>query len=90
MKPKSERTINSIAKMSPVTVTTCTLIFALSGSALAKFNGFWGIWIPFCFWTLPVLHYLSRELVQTKERLAELEAEIQTIKTVGKDMPTER
>ena len=74
----------------------CTIFFALGGSAFlliplfTQVGGFWGIWIPFCFFSIPALHHLSRELVQTKERLTELEVRLNAIQTAENDAPFNR
>ena len=92
MTDKSELTILSLAKRTPGGVMLCTLFFALGGSAFllissfASFDGFWGIWIPFCFLSIPALHHLSRDLIQTKTRLADLEARLNAIQTAEQDV----
>jgi hypothetical protein len=35
----------------------------------------WGIWIPFCFLVIPMLHYLCRVIVRLERRIQALEAE---------------
>lgn len=87
MTDKSELTIIFLAKRSPKSVMFCTLSFALGGSAfliissVISVNAFWGVWIPFCCLSIPALHHLSRELIQTKARLADLEARLNAIQT---------
>jgi hypothetical protein len=91
MVDKSELTILSLAKRSPGSVMFCTFFFALGGavfsiiSSLISYDAFWGIWIPFCFLSIPALHHLSRELLQTKARLADLEARLNAIQTAEQD-----
>ena len=69
----------------------CTLFFALGGSAFliisyhTSVSAFWGIWIPFCFLSIPALHHLSRELIKIKARLADLEARFDAIHTAEQD-----
>ncbi len=86
--------INSLAKRSDISVMVCTFFFALVGSVIllvssfVSFNGFWGIWIPYCGLSIPALHYLSRELIQTKARLADLEARLNTIQAAEQGAPS--
>ena len=57
--------------------------FAMGG-ALANIIGhffgtaaLWGIWIPFCCLLIPMVHYLSRQVVELRERLDALEARVE-------------
>jgi hypothetical protein len=34
----------------------------------------WGIWIPFCYLVIPILHYLCRVIVRLERRIEALEA----------------
>jgi hypothetical protein len=69
----------------------CTIFFAVGGSAFllvssfTSVSAFWGIWIPFCFLCIPALHHLSRQLVETKARLTDLEARLNAIQTAEQD-----
>ena len=87
MKPAEAETLNGFSKRSNRTVTYITLAFALGGAfadllshALPAFFGsaagiglLWGLWIPFCFLTIPPIHYLCRQAVSLHERLEALE-----------------
>ena len=93
---KTDLTVISLAKRSPRSVMLCTIFFAAGGSAflmisfLTPVGVFWGIWIPFCFLSIPALHHLSRELVQTGARLTELEDRLNLIRTAEQDAPSNR
>ena len=93
---KTDLTIILLAERSPRSVMLCTVFFAAGGSAflmisfLTPVGAFWGIWIPFCFLSIPVLHHLSRELVQTKARLTELEDRLNLIQTAEQDATSNR
>ena len=96
MSDKTDLTIQALGKRSTLGVMVCTLLFALGGSALlmmsyfasfASVGAFWGIWVPFCCLFIPALHHLSRELIQTKARLANLEAKLDATQTA--DTPSD-
>jgi hypothetical protein len=86
MADQTELTIQSLGKRPPAMVMFWTLLFAFGGALLSfNFDGHWKwafwipIWIPFCFFAIPAVHHLSRELIRTKARLTELESRLDSI-----------
>lgn len=85
MNPPDTATIQGFANRSDQAVTRMTLAFATGGafmeilactiSAFTKSNipAFWGMWIPFCFVTIPPIHYLCRRVQSLEQRIEELE-----------------
>ena len=80
MDPVDVKTIDAYSKRSDRTVLWIAMIFAIGGSvldigahALAGASGLWGVWIPFCFLTIPPIHYLCRRVQSLQERIDELE-----------------
>ena len=71
-----ERTIQFLAARSSAAVTGVTILFALGGSCLVIYFGgsaSLGLWIPLCFLVIPPVHYLSREVLQLRQHIVELE-----------------
>jgi hypothetical protein len=74
--PKSELTLLWLANRSDGVVMAVTFIFALFGGFLAVYFGdssHWGVWIPFCFFAVPPIHYLSRAVIQLQQKVELLE-----------------
>lgn len=72
----SEKTIVLMAKRSDFVVLGITVFFAMTGAILVGFLGgqsIWGTWIPFCFLTIPPIHYLCREVIRMHRKIDELE-----------------
>ena len=80
-------TIKVFSRRSDGIVMGITLGFAMFGAlteigagvlnAVFKTNGaismFWGIWIPMCFMTIPLIHYLCRRMQAMQTRIEDLE-----------------
>jgi hypothetical protein len=80
MKDYCEQTIQHLGKQPPGVVLAITMFFALGGALLTIFTGSastWGMWIPLCFLVVPPVHYLCREVLRMRERIAELERKLQ-------------
>ena len=80
---------NRFAEFSDRKALYVTYGFAMGGALaniishfLAGFGAhvgmFWGIWIPFCCLLIPLVHYLSRQVVELRERLDALEARVES------------
>lgn len=79
------KTIDLFSKRSDRTVIWVTMAFALGGAA-ADIGGhmmtnlyggvsmLWGVWIPFCFITIPPIHYLCRRVEIMQKRIEDLES----------------
>jgi hypothetical protein len=90
MKAADQEMIDGFAKRSDKTVTTIAMAFALGGAIMdigahtisalfMKGSGvsiLWGIWIPFCFITIPPIHYLCRHVKNLQKRIDALESQI--------------
>lgn len=78
-------TIDVLAGRSNFTVMACTLFFALMGIVLdmmvSRFSPlgsgnpqtFFAVWIPFCFLTIPTLHFMAREIKALQKRVEAIE-----------------
>jgi hypothetical protein len=76
MKEDSELMIEKLGKRSIVSMMAFTLFLAMAGALLVIYGGgsaFWGVWIPFCCFTIPVIHFLCREISRLRQRVADLE-----------------
>lgn len=68
--------IEKIGNRSSESVMGFTFFLAITGALLVIFFGgsaIWGVWIPFCFFTIPTVHYLCREILQLRQRVTDLE-----------------
>ena len=56
-----------------------TMIYALVGSFMPMFLGVYGGLglIPLCFMVIPAVHFLSRELLRQRQRIADLEKRLE-------------
>lgn len=75
-------TIDMLASRSNFAVMAITLFFAMTGVALdmmVTFRGsgnpqmFFAVWIPFCFLTIPTLHFMAREIRSLQKRVEAIE-----------------
>jgi hypothetical protein len=75
MNDLSERTIQYLSARSTAAVVVITGLIAISGGLLSAFRvtSLSVIWIPLCFLVIPAAHFLSRELLLQRKRIAELE-----------------
>ena len=80
-KPKRS-TIDMLASRSNFAVIAITFFFAMMGIALdmmVTFRGsgnpqmFFAVWIPFCFLTIPTIHFMAREIKALQTRVEALE-----------------
>jgi hypothetical protein len=85
--PADQQTVEILAQRTDRSVLLCACCFAMGGAvmdlvshAMSGFlhgysvSMFWGMWIPFCFFAIPPIHYLARRLVALQARVAALEA----------------
>lgn len=78
------RATEALANRSNFTVLAITAGFAIVGALLdmggsflpGKFSMLWGMWIPLCFLLIPSVHYLARQSVALRKRLAAMEARL--------------
>ena len=71
-----ERTIRFLAARSSASVMGVTIFCAMFGAGLVVELGGsanWGPWILLCFLVIPPVHFLSREVLRLRQRIAELE-----------------
>ena len=76
MDTRVNKTITHFGARSDSRVRFIASVFALGGSAFVVFFGpesIWGLWIPFCFITIPPIHMLCRAFVRMQERIDDLE-----------------
>ena len=75
MDDSCEKTIQFLGARSSGAAMGVTLVFALLGATMPMFFGSasFTIWIPLCCMTIPPVHYLSRELLRQRKRIADLE-----------------
>jgi hypothetical protein len=75
-------TIDMLASRSNFAVMAITLFFAMMGVALdmmVTFRGsgnpqmFFAVWIPFCFLTIPTIHFMAREIRSLQKRVEAIE-----------------
>ncbi len=75
-------TIDMLASRSNFAVMAITLFFAMMGVALdmmVTFRGsgnpqmFFAVWIPFCFLTIPTIHFMAREIKALQKRVEAIE-----------------
>jgi hypothetical protein len=75
-----EKSIQFLGARSSGAVIGVTMIFALVGSIMPMFlgvSGGLGLWIPLCFMVIPPVHFLSRELLRQRQRIADLEKRLE-------------
>jgi len=86
MKHADTETIDTFARRSDRTVIWIAISFAIGGALLdigahtisatfMKGSGvsmFWGMWIPFCFVTIPPIHYLCRRVRELEDCINKL------------------
>ena len=71
-----ERTIQWLGSRSSNWIMGVTVAFAMVGSLWPMFLGTGDVpvvWIPMCFMVIPAVHFLGRELLSQRRRIAELE-----------------
>lgn len=81
MRSSGESMIEIFARRSSFALWGLTIFMAMADTLLALSTGpgFVGrsstscVWIPFCFISIPTIHYLCRELVRLRQRVADLE-----------------
>lgn len=75
-------TIDVLAGRSNFAVIAITFFFAMMGIALdmmVTFRGsgnpqmFFAVWIPFCFLTIPTIHFMAREIKALQTRVEAIE-----------------
>lgn len=78
MNDLSERMIQYLGARSTRNVMLITGLIAIAGGLLAAFRvtSLSVIWVPLCYLVIPAAHFLSRELLLQRERIAELEKKL--------------
>jgi ABC-type glycerol-3-phosphate transport system permease component len=75
-------TIDMLASRSNFAVMAITLFFALTVVALDMMvtfresgnpQMFFAVWIPFCFLTVPTIHFMAREIRSLQKRVEAIE-----------------
>lgn len=90
MKQPDIETIEAFSKRSDRAVIWITVAFAVGGavfdigahllSSLFTNGGMsmlWGMWIPFCFITIPPIHYLCRRVAILQKQIDDLESRLE-------------
>ncbi|MDB4679291.1 hypothetical protein OAE79_03020 [Rhodopirellula sp.] len=81
MKSDEAKTIEQLSKRSDHSVKLITIAFAMGGAIMdivcsnltdGATSGLWGFWIPFCFITIPPIHFLCRRIERLETRIEEL------------------
>ena len=81
-----QETLQLFAKRSDRTVMWMACWFAMGGAVMDMAGhflpwlvqayipmGLWWLWLPFCFMTIPPLHYLCRYVTRLEDRVQQLE-----------------
>ena len=76
MNANEKKTIEVYGTRNTFTIYLITMGFALVGGGLIIYHSgriLWSIWIPLCFFIIPVLHHLAKKVIELEARISELE-----------------
>lgn len=83
MKTDSELTIEAFARRSSGLVLAFTFFMAVTGPLLGSGSVSWGMWVPFCFITIPTIHRLCQESMRLRQRVSDLEKKLESRESRG-------